>query len=263
MRSWFGNSTFDLLGDFRVVQRDEAIVGYADVEFEGDRLWVDWAARDAAAGHALLDWATERARERGAARLRSWAWEPDGRLVHLVRGRGFEPARTSLELQLDLASDLQAPAWPAGVTVRTVREGEEPRVHELIQDAFADTNDFRPTSYEEWAAAWALEANKVDRSLWFVVLQADESVAAAVCRPERAGETGLGWIETLAVRAAWRRRGLGTALLLHAFHELRRRGRTTAGLSVDSENPTGAVRLYESVGMRTVRARVLYEKRLV
>jgi mycothiol synthase len=262
VRSWFRNPTFDLLSDFRVLQRRGAIVGYADVQFEGERLWVDWTAQDAAAGHALLDWATECARERGAARLRSWAWEPDGELVDVIRGRGFEPARTSLELQVELPSEVHDPSWPAGASVRTVREGEEPQVHELIEDAFADTNDFRPTPYDEWAA-WALEPSKLDRSLWFVVLQDDEIVAAAVCQPERAGEPGLGWIETLAVRRAWRRRGLGTALLLHAFRELRERGRTAAGLSVDAENPTGAVRLYESVGMHTVRARVLYEKRLV
>ena len=51
------------------------------------------------------------------------------------------------------------------------------------------------------------------------------------------------------------------ALLLHSFRELRRTG-AAVGLSVDSENPTGAVRLYESVGMRPVSRRVLYEKRL-
>ena len=56
--------------------------------------------------------------------------------------------------------------------------------------------------------------------------------------------------------------GLGRALLFHSFRELRRLGRTAVGLSVDSENPTGAVRLYESVGMRPVSRRVLYEKQL-
>jgi ribosomal protein S18 acetylase RimI-like enzyme len=50
--------------------------------------------------------------------------------------------------------------------------------------------------------------------------------------------------------------------MLHAFRELQARGRTTARLSVDAENPTGAVRLYESLGMRPVRARVIYEKPL-
>jgi ribosomal protein S18 acetylase RimI-like enzyme len=84
----------------------------------------------------------------------------------------------------------------------------------------------------------------------------------AVCEPERIGEPGLGWVESLAVRRAWRRRGLGRALLLHAFRAFHGRGSTAAGLSVDAENPTGALRLYESVGMRAVQTRVIYEKPL-
>jgi mycothiol synthase len=261
VRTWFRNPTFDLLSDFRVVERHGAIVGYADAQFEGERLWVDWTAQDASAGHGLLDWAMDRAREMGAARLRCWAWEPDGELVDVVRGRGFEPARTSLELEVELRDPIPEPVWPQDVAVRAVLEGEEPGIHALIEEAFADTNDFRPTPYDEWAA-WALVPNRLDRDLWFAALQDGEIVAVAVCEHQRGGEPGLGWVETLAVRRAWRRRGLGTALLLHAFGELRARGRTAVGLSVDAENPTGAVRVYESVGMRPVRTRVLYEKRL-
>jgi phosphinothricin acetyltransferase len=58
------------------------------------------------------------------------------------------------------------------------------------------------------------------------------------------------------------RRGIGRALLLTAFDALRRRGIAAAELGVDSESPTGATRLYESVGMRTVRASEWWQKRL-
>jgi len=261
VRSWFRNPTFDVARDFRVLERDGSLVGYVDVHADDDRLWVDWAADDAATGHALLDWATERAREQGLARVRPWAWAPSGDLVDVLRDRGFAPVRTSLEMRVQLPDAVPASRWPEDVAVRSVREGEEPLVHALIEEAFADANDFRPTPYDEWEA-WVLEPSRVDRDLWFAALDDDGLVAVAVCEHERAGETGLGWIESLAVRRAWRRRGLGRALLLHAFRELHARGRTAAGLSVDAENPTGAVSLYESVGMRPVRTRVVYEKRL-
>jgi ribosomal protein S18 acetylase RimI-like enzyme len=115
--------------------------------------------------------------------------------------------------------------------------------------------------YDEWAG-WALAPNRFDRGLWFLALEGDEVIGAAVCVDERPGEPGLGWVESLAVRRGDRGRGLGTALLLHAFHALRSRGRSAAGLSVDAENPTGALRLYESVGMRPVREHSTYEQRL-
>jgi ribosomal protein S18 acetylase RimI-like enzyme len=55
---------------------------------------------------------------------------------------------------------------------------------------------------------------------------------------------------------------LGKALLLRAFRALRGRGRIFAGLTVDETNPTGAVLLYESVGMRRANRRLMYEKKL-
>ena len=70
---------------------------------------------------------------------------------------------------------------------------------------------------------------------------------------ERVGDPELGWIGTLGVRPAWRRRGLGEALLRAAFAELFARGRRRVGLGVDTENVTGALRLYERVGMRPIR----------
>ena len=45
------------------------------------------------------------------------------------------------------------------------------------------------------------------------------------------------------------------ALLLASFREFRRRGETLVRLGVDSENPTGAVRLYERAGMQAGLAR--------
>jgi ribosomal protein S18 acetylase RimI-like enzyme len=64
------------------------------------------------------------------------------------------------------------------------------------------------------------------------------------------------------VRPPWRRRGLGRALLLSSFEEFRRRGSSRVGLGVDTENATGAVRMYEEAGMRAVRRNDSYELKL-
>ena len=45
-------------------------------------------------------------------------------------------------------------------------------------------------------------------------------------------------------------RQIGLALLREGFRRLAGRGETVAALGVDSENPTGATRLYERAGMR-------------
>jgi ribosomal protein S18 acetylase RimI-like enzyme len=73
---------------------------------------------------------------------------------------------------------------------------------------------------------------------------------------------GIGWVGTLGVRRAWRKRGLGEALLLHSFGEFYKRGMKTIGLGVDAENPTGATRLYKKAGMSVAAEYVIYEKEL-
>ena len=73
---------------------------------------------------------------------------------------------------------------------------------------------------------------------------------------------GGGFVDWLGVRPQWRRRGLGRALLLHAFRELHERGAGRVGLGVDSQNPTGATRLYESVGMHVEADHATFARRL-
>ena len=59
---------------------------------------------------------------------------------------------------------------------------------------------------------------------------------------------------------AWRRRGLGLALLRQAFTWFWERGERRVGLGVDTENPTDARRLYERAGMRAVWQADVHEK---
>ncbi len=90
----------------------------------------------------------------------------------------------------------------------------------------------------------------------------NEVVGAICCtaitpRADDTGEVGY-----LAVRRPWRRRGVALALLLSAFAELDRRGIARCELSVDSENPTGATKLYERAGMQVAYGWDVWEKTL-
>jgi ribosomal protein S18 acetylase RimI-like enzyme len=71
-----------------------------------------------------------------------------------------------------------------------------------------------------------------------------------------------GGVQTLGVRPAWRRRGIGEALLRAAFAEVFRRGERTVALQVDAQSPTGANRLYERAGMRVLYEIVVWQKAL-
>jgi ribosomal protein S18 acetylase RimI-like enzyme len=71
-----------------------------------------------------------------------------------------------------------------------------------------------------------------------------------------------GLIGPLGVRRPWRGRGVGRALLVNSMMALRERGMTEAVLGVDTENPTGALKLYESVGFRAINKDAIYRKAL-
>jgi mycothiol synthase len=97
-----------------------------------------------------------------------------------------------------------------------------------------------------------------DPGLWFLAMDGDEIAGGSLCQdyPDE------GWVEQLGVRRAWRRNGVGLALLRHTFREFYRRDRRRVGLGVDSQSPTGATRLYRRAGMHVARQLDSYQKEL-
>jgi GNAT superfamily N-acetyltransferase len=69
-----------------------------------------------------------------------------------------------------------------------------------------------------------------------------------------------GWVNQVAVRRDQRGLGLGRALLASSFAAARERGATRFGLSTDSR--TGALGLYERVGMTARLTYTHWAKRL-
>ena len=113
-------------------------------------------------------------------------------------------------------------------------------------------------SYEGWVKRMGMEKETFDPNLWFLACEGNE--IAGVALNVFAKEANTGWVDHLSVRQAWRKRGIGKALLLHSFAEFYRRGIQHIKLSVDSKSLTNAPRLYESVGMKTVQQYHIYRK---
>jgi ribosomal protein S18 acetylase RimI-like enzyme len=152
-----------------------------------------------------------------------------------------------------------AAVLPEGVAIRPYRRGVEPEIHAALEEAWSVGGWLHePRPYGEWART-LFDREGHDPSL-YLVAEADGDIAgAALCDWKRNGDWG--WVERLGVRPAWRRRGIGEALLRAAFAEFHRRGERTVALQVDAESPTGATRLYERAGMR-VLYEVVWEKEL-
>ena len=259
VRSWFRLPSLSI----QVAERDGRIVGDLDVDSEeSGHFGVDARTPDADVAPVLVAAAESYARTNAEHPiLRGFVQGGEPSLRAAYEAAAWRPIRHSFQMRIDLDDELPEPVWPEGVRVRNVREGEEERVYEANMDSFADHWDFRPRPFEEWCA-FAVESHRFDPSFWWLVEQGDELAAIALNSWHSSGDPTFGWVHVLGVRPAWRQRGIATALLRHSFRDFRARGATRVGLGVDGENTTGAVRLYEKVGMHVARRTDIYEKTL-
>ncbi len=248
----------------------ERIVGFCwsvdeqDHEVLFGQEFIDPQERGRGLETVLMDRLEERARdhaaaaERGTANLGLDCVSTHEYQAELYHARGYRKTREFLRLGLDLSEVPAPPEWPAGITVRTFRRGrDEAVVHAAIEEAFSDHFRFTPISLSEWEE-YCFGNPRLDTALWMVAWSGDE--VAGSCLNLVPGDGATGWVEELGVRRAWRRRGLGTALLLESFRRLRDYGCRRAMLGVDPDNITRALHIYERAGM-TLRRRIeFYEK---
>jgi ribosomal protein S18 acetylase RimI-like enzyme len=157
----------------------------------------------------------------------------------LARGCRAEAEVLRMVIELDPAQ--APPVWREGVTVSTWRDGCGPAVHAVLFEAFAGSRE-GVLPFNQWLPRLTSDA-EFDPALCFLAHSDGELAGVCLCWTSA-------FVKDLAVRPAFRGRGIGTALLRHSFAELARRGAKRVALKVDAHNPTGAVRLYERVGMR-------------
>ncbi len=216
-------------------------------------------------GMYLLELAEAWARERMVwakadmrVTLNSWLPGWDEKRRQLFERAGLRDVRRYWEMEIEMNEAPLAPIWPEGIELRPyVPECDERLVFDLIDKAFMDHWGHIPGRFEEFRH-WTIERENFDPSLWFVAYDGEQAVGGALCIDE--GEHG--WVDDLAVLRPARGKGLGAALLLHAFGEFYRRGQRKVGLGVDSQNLTGALRLYERAGMKKIKENISYEKEL-
>lgn len=256
VRSWWRRTKLD--EDSWALEKDGRIVALGWLEnYGGDTVGggvVRPGSTGRGLGSSLLDIAERRGGEVGGSCFRQIALGTDKDAQALYEGRGYRAVRRHYVMAIDFDSDPPEPELPDDLELGVFRDGEERAFQAAGTEAFANEWGFHALPFDEW---WALRKDD-DHSLWFVVRDGEEIAAIARCEPMLGG----GSVGMLAVRERWRRRGLGRALLLHAFREFRRRGWDRASLGVDSENPTDATRLYESVGMRVESEHVTFERQL-
>jgi ribosomal protein S18 acetylase RimI-like enzyme len=143
-----------------------------------------------------------------------------------------------------LENDPPTPAWPEGIGVRSFRPDDGPAVHALLEHAYRGGGG-SVDPFETWLPTMTSDT-EFDPQLWFLAEAEGGSLAgAALCWTSA-------FLKDLVVHESWRGRRLGAALVHHVLGEFRRRGARAVELKVESDNPSGAQRLYERLGFVVV-----------
>jgi ribosomal protein S18 acetylase RimI-like enzyme len=252
----------DLERDAWAVEVDGRIAGWGTFEARGERtigdgyVHPDLQGRGVGAQLVRL-YEARAANAPGARTIESAALRGDGSADALFRSRGFAPVRHFFRMLIEHDREPEPPVWPYGVEAAPFDLADAEAFHAALNEAFAEEWGFAAEPFKTFRER-RLGAERFDPGVCWVAKERGEIVALSLNDWKRNGDWG--WIGSLAVRPAWRRRGLGEALLRASFGEFWRRGERRVALGVDSQNPTGATRLYERVGMRVLWEAIVYRK---
>ncbi|MCT2558773.1 GNAT family N-acetyltransferase [Tsuneonella sp. YG55] len=140
-----------------------------------------------------------------------------------------------------LRRDPGLPEWPAGVRIVVFDEDRHPApCHRLLRRAYSEGQGAVP-DFDDWWQRLRNDAEYAADYTFVVLGDADQPVALAQC-------WSSAFLKDFAVASDWRRRGLGTALMMHVFDAFRRNGFEALRLKVRAGN-LPAIAFYESLGM--------------
>jgi ribosomal protein S18 acetylase RimI-like enzyme len=176
--------------------------------------------------------------------------------------------RYAFRMKIEFNGAPPIPIWAEGIIVRSAARSKEDieTITRIDVESFRDHFGYIEQPFEDelaWFTNW-LENDEhlADPSLWFLAMDGDQAVGLGLCAVYDSEDRELGHVTSLGVLRSHRKRGIGEALLRHAFGEYFRRGYKGVTLGVDAENLTGALRLYKKVGMSVHRQFENYEKEL-
>lgn len=225
-------------------------------------------------GGALLTWQLRRAEQHlvGVKGLPRWvmayADERAPSAGRLLARHELRPVRTFRTMHRDLQLEIPTVSLNAGLEVRPWSGAWTNAARNARNDAFRDHWGSQPVSEDRWAATVADDEFAEDLS--FLVVDtgndAERVVGFLQSMVHRNDWEGQGftssYVHLVGTVRSHRGRGVARALLTSHLGAARRRGLERATLDVDSDNPSGAMPLYEGLGFEETGAQQCYLKTL-
>ena len=266
------NPMIDLVRDWLLVERDGQVVGHSrlmprapddgKVSLSIDGVVHPKHRRTGIGSHVIplmVARAHEYARERKLAPVVTGSGlSTNTDLESVFASSGLVPERWSFVMEADLHAEgvgPEAPSVPVGYTLSTWVGVDPEEMRATHNIAFVGHYGFTAWGADMWRQ-WVSGSRNFRPGLSLVLRDGSGAVAAYIQTSEfDAGLEATGkrdaFVAKVGTAPEHRRRGLASLLLRIALHRYREAGFDQSSLDVDSENPTGALAIYERAGFRT------------
>ncbi|RYE77203.1 MAG: GNAT family N-acetyltransferase [Myxococcales bacterium] len=252
VQSFWQRPSFDLATSSIGVCDGDRLIAYAELDSpDRGRAAVHPSSHRRGIGTWLANWLAALSHERGAERVGMPVFE-GGPGDRLLAGLGWEVRWTSWVLELPAGTNVPARTVP-GFEIREATPTEWPALHRVIDDAFLEWADRESEAYADFVGEVIERPGFEPWQLRVAVDGSGTVVGGAVLMMalDRSGVPIDGYVDMLGVRRDQRGQGLAQALLADAFAAAFAHGAPRGSLSTDSR--TGALGLYEKVGMSVVQ----------
>ena len=184
-------------------------------------------------------------------------------LAEIIKSLGYEPIRYSIGMSRSL-EDIPGAELPEDLEVRSVEEHDVRKIWDASIEAFRDHWGFSMPKEEDFINYKGSKYFQPD--LWQVAWKDDQVVGSVLNYIDHDYNQKFsrqrGWTEEITTHRDWRRRGIAKVLIVRSMHMHKTKGMTEVALGVDTNNPTGALKLYQSLGYKKERGWTIYRKPL-
>ena len=184
--------------------------------------------------------------------------------VALFEQLGYQQARNFVMMKRPDLENIPDLPLPEGVETRQVLPEHYRLIWDASCEAFSEHWGYFDVGEDAYQAY--LKAPEFQPHLWQVAWYGDQVIGMvrSFINEKENARYGFrrGWTEDICVLKSWRGKGIASALIARSLQTLKERGMEHATLGVDVDNPTRALRLYQSLGYQIYQQEACYRKTL-
>lgn len=219
--------------------------------------WVENRMRAVAESHSAL----------GTGYFQNFVDNKHVGLAALLEKNGYQPIRYFFEMVRPDLENIPDFPMPEGLELRSALPEHYRAIWDASNEAFRDHWGFAMPAEEDYQA-WLSDKVIFQPQLWQVAWDVNRNEIAGQVRTfinaaeNEKYKRQRGYTEFISVGRPWRKRGLVRALIAQSLRLQKEHGMTESALGADSENLSGATRIYETCGFRVTKRNVIYRKAL-